>query len=133
MIYYKDIPGFEGLYQAGTNGRIFSTRSKKLLKTDCRVNNSGYQSVGLWKKRKEYVKSVHWCVLAAFREQTAEDVNHIDGNKLNNTLANLEWVTRSENNKHAFKLGLHIPYDRTGTKNPNYRHGKQCNKETKNG
>lgn len=52
---------------------------------------------------------VHRLVAEAFLSDRDETVNHIDGNKLNNTLVNLEWVSYSENNSHAFKLGLKFP------------------------
>ncbi|MEW6726901.1 MAG: HNH endonuclease [Bacillota bacterium] len=50
------------------------------------------------------------------------EINHKDGNKSNNHYSNLEWVTRSENNLHAFKLGLRRRL--RGILNPNYKHGR---------
>jgi len=49
-------------------------------------------------------------------------INHIDGNKLNNNVSNLEWVNRSENQIHAFKNNLQKPMK--GKLHPNYKHGK---------
>lgn len=72
------------------------------------VNDNGYATitmqVGYFKKRMK----VHRLVAAAFIGPIPEkmDVNHIDGNKLNNCVENLEYLTRSDNHRHAFKLGL---------------------------
>jgi predicted XRE-type DNA-binding protein len=109
---WKDIPGFPG-YQASSFGRVQSSR--KILKTAKRINNSGYQTVNL---PHGIVKSVHWCVLMAFEPKFNFHVNHIDGNKLNNNIENLEWVSRSQNMKHAFKNGLAVAYNRMGERNP---------------
>jgi hypothetical protein len=59
---------------------------------------------------------VHRLVAIAFLEnlENKETVNHIDGNKENNHVSNLEWCTRSENTQHAYNTGLHKPY--TGIK-----------------
>jgi hypothetical protein len=66
----------------------------------------GYASFGV----KGVQKGIHIQKLKAFKPNKSNDgrttANHIDGNKLNNHISNLEWVTRSENTKHAYKLGL---------------------------
>lgn len=49
---------------------------------------------------------VHRLVAEAFTDARDETVNHKDGNKLNNRFSNLEWVSYSENNSHAFRIGL---------------------------
>ena len=64
---------------------------------------------------------IHRAVLETFKPvPNMEDlqVNHIDGNKRNNLLSNLEWVTREENMQHAIKQGLFNPQNRTGEKHP---------------
>lgn len=70
----------------------------------------GYLRVQLSSRRlgKEGTPSLHLLVAAAFLGPRPEDreVNHIDGNKLNNAVSNLEYVTRAENVRHSFRLGL---------------------------
>ena len=68
----------------------------------------GYLEVSFWVNNKGKHKRVHRLVADAFCEKRAEceEVNHKDGNKLNNAADNLEWCTKSENMIHAYKLGL---------------------------
>lgn len=58
--------------------------------------------------------SVHRLMALTFipNVHNLQEVNHIDGNKKNNSVANLEWVSKSENALHAFRIGLHIPSSR---------------------
>lgn len=67
--------------------------------------------VNLYENKKRSKKLVHRLVAQEFLENPTEkeQVNHIDGNKSNNYLSNLEWVTRSENVKHAYLIGLKKP------------------------
>lgn len=116
---WADIPDYEGLYQVSNMGRVRSL--DRLVKgakgLDYRIkgkitkkskNHLGYIKVRLHKDgvRKEF--SLHRIVAFSFvlNLQSKKEVNHIDGNKLNNSASNLEWCTRSENMKHAFKTGL---------------------------
>lgn len=75
------------------------------------VNRDGYKVVGLWKDNKSTAKTVHRLVALAFipNPENKPCVNHIDGNKQNNHVSNLEWMTYSENTIHSFKNGLQIP------------------------
>jgi hypothetical protein len=90
-------------------GRIYSELSGKLLSPW--LNPNGYFKVDLRKNGKSNNKYVHRLVLEAFDRPCPDgkQCNHIDGNKQNNCIANLEWVSRSENMKHAFKMGLKMP------------------------
>lgn len=67
------------------------------------TNHSGYKRVNLWKNNKGKKYSVHRLVASAFIENTynKEQVNHIDENKANNCVSNLEWVTQLENHRHG--------------------------------
>lgn len=97
----KDIPGWEGLYACDTKGQIYSYRSNKFLKPS--KNKRGYLHVTFTKDGKRYDYRVQRLVAMTFLDnpQNKEQVNHIDGNKSNNCLSNLEWVTPEENIEHA--------------------------------
>ncbi|EOZ4222909.1 NUMOD4 motif-containing HNH endonuclease [Escherichia coli] len=104
----KDIPGFEGIYKVTENGDIISCRKSKKLSHG--IKPGGYAFVGLYPgggKRPSY-KMVHRIVADVFIDNPdgKPEVNHKDGNKLNNKVENLEWVTRTENAKHGFDSGL---------------------------
>ena len=73
------------------------------------ITKGGYSIVRLAKERKQFAFSVHRLVALHFIKNNniaKTDVNHIDGNKLNNDVLNLEWCTKSENTKHAYDTGL---------------------------
>jgi hypothetical protein len=102
-VQLKDYPG----YSIDSRGNVYSTKkgSSKLLKPQL-DKTTGYLYVNLYKD-KMYRKSVHRLLLTTFTSPLGEYiVNHKDGNKCNNNLSNLEWVTYSENGKHAYKFGL---------------------------
>jgi len=107
---FKDIEGQEGRYAISNFGRVWSYRKKnnipKFLKKDIR---NGYYAVKLGKYGKKM--SIHRLVALAFIDnpENKEYVNHIDGNKLNNHIDNLEWVTAKENIHHAQINGM-IPF-----------------------
>lgn len=101
----KQIKGYEN-YLISPDGRVFSLYTMKFLKL--RVTNCGYNQVQLFNSEGYKYFSVHRLVADAYI-QNAENkpqVNHIDGNKLNNLAFNLEWVTASENQKHCSDIGL---------------------------
>lgn len=95
-------------YYVNEDGSIYSLISNKTLNWS--LDKDGYAKVRLMSddnKRHRY--SVHRLVLENFNPIDNMDqlqVNHKDGNKLNNHLSNLEWVTSSENNLHKYKIGL---------------------------
>lgn len=86
------------------NGQVYKKGVVKNLKED----KDGYFKVWLSKESKKKPFFVHRLVAQAFNpnENSLPVVNHLDGNKQNNLPDNLEWTTRSGNDKHAFKLGL---------------------------
>lgn len=100
----KDVKGYEHLYQINDNGVVF--RNNKQLKPY--ENNNGYLYATLCKNGKPKHIYVHRLVAEAFLPliDGKNHINHIDGNKKNNNVNNLEWCNRSENMKHAYRLGL---------------------------
>jgi len=120
---YKDIEGYNGNYQINEFGEIYSKRRRGsggiVLAQHC--NSSGYKRVTLRKGQEKKDVFVHRLVAETFlpHDNDKTCVNHIDGNKLNNALENLEWCTYSENMKHAIENGLdHIP-KLSGENHPN--------------
>ena len=102
----RDISGYEGLYAVTEDGQVWSHLSSKWLKSP--INSWGYPKVCLHRDGKQTVHTVHRLVAQAFCDRAADctEVNHIDGDKTNNTSSNLEWVTPSQNAQHAWDTGL---------------------------
>jgi len=94
-------------YSITEDGRVYSSVTNKWLKP--RNAGAGYKTVMLYKNKKGKNFYVHRLVAKAFIEQAEgkDFVNHIDGDKANNCVTNLEWVTCSENMLHANATGLH--------------------------
>lgn len=124
MEIWKDIKNFEGLYQVSNTGNIRSLdaminckgaigidehlRRGKILKKY--VGTTGYYTINLSKHSKIKVSRVHRLVAQAFipNPNNYPCVNHIDGNKLNNNVSNLEWCTYAHNNQEAYRIGLKV-------------------------
>ena len=118
---WRDIAGFEGVYQVSDAGRVkslpFTQRyllrngkenyrktKEKILSTQ--KINSGYLIVHLHLNGVRSARTVHSLVANAFVAGIGKTVNHIDGNKLNNRADNLEYCNYTENHNHAVDLGL---------------------------
>jgi hypothetical protein len=117
MEVWKDIVGYEGLYQVSNMGNIKTmsrlhrtdrpyVKQERLLNPP--TNATGYKQVTLYKDKKGIIHSVHKLVATAFIERQPHDqvVNHKDGVKVNNTVYNLEWCTYGHNQSHAIRTGL---------------------------
>lgn len=110
--YCKYIPNYEHLYMCSTNGDVISIprngtiNDYRILKP--KVDKDGYYRVVLYKNnnRKEY--SIHRLVAMTFiqNKDNLPQVNHIDGNKKNNNIDNLEWCDNFRNSSHAYEIGL---------------------------
>lgn len=101
--FWKDIKGYEGLYQVSNLGRVKSLKrgSERILKP--RVKSSGYIEVVLYKNSKPKNIRVNRLVAQTFipNPEDKPQVNHIDEDKTNNMVSNLEWVTAKENMNHG--------------------------------
>lgn len=117
---WKDVKGYEGLYQVSNLGRVksiqyFNHKNNKaytrnrLLKPI--INEKGYARVDLFKNKKSKRVRIHRLVAETFipNMYNLPEINHIDGNKQNNCIDNLEWCTHKHNMKEAYKLGLVLP------------------------
>ena len=113
--------GYEGLYQVSSLGRVkalkrevncglknikSATKRERILKQS--KNTQDYYFVNLCRNNIYQIKTIHRLVAEAFipNINNLEQVNHIDGNKHNNKVNNLEWCTRKHNIREAWRLGL---------------------------
>ena len=101
----KTIDGFD-LYSITAAGEVTNTKTGKCLKP--LDNGRGYKQVALCQGQKVVRKYIHRLVAAAFIDNPdgKPEVNHINGDKSDNSIENLEWVTRSGNERHAWERGL---------------------------
>lgn len=111
----KPIPGFPG-YEISPTGEVFSRISNKLLSTKNISSGYPYLTLRIGEGKRTNVP-LHRLLALTFlpNEKNLPEVNHIDGNKLNYSLDNLEWVSTVSNIRHAFETGLaqytsSIPY-----------------------
>ena len=108
-------------YSIRSDGRITNSKGHEKVQE---INHKGYMKVDLYKDGVRSTQRVHRLVAEAYipNPENKPDVNHKDGNKLNNDASNLEWCTKSENMRHAYDTGLakpHASYGMRGHKNPN--------------
>ena len=110
---WKDVEGYEGQYLVSNTGKV-----KSIDRTDekgythlgvdkkAQDNGKGYLSVALYKHNIERKKYIHRLVATAFipNPENLPEVNHKDGNKSNNIVDNLEWVTTSDNILHSYEV-----------------------------
>lgn len=121
---WNDISGYENVYAISTNGRIkrlertisnsgtiggYCTLKEKILKPRVNKKRHGYCEISLKLNKQEKRFKVHRLVALTFIPNpfNLPEVNHIDGNKENNTINNLEWCTSKENKKHGWENGLY--------------------------
>lgn len=121
METWKDICNFEGLYQVSSLGRVKSLpkrygnqrtiRPEQVLNAN--LDKGGYLQLVLSKNDKQFLKKVHRLVSEAFIpcslpfvSSRNPQINHLNGNKLDNRVENLEWCTPLQNKRHASNLGL---------------------------
>lgn len=102
---WVSVPDYKNVYEVSDAGNVRRVGGGK-LKPHVNFRN-GYVYVCLSKHNQKKTYRLHRIVAKAFLGDREDmQVNHIDGNKTNNSLSNLEWVTQSENMKHAYRTGL---------------------------
>ena len=128
----------------------YITKDGRVLKksgTERRYKYKDYKYVTLNKDGKQFFVAIHRLLAIHYipNPHRKQQVNHIDGDKLNNNLSNLEWTTASENVKHAYDIGLKVAKsgsecnfhnhggkwmtDRRGSLNPNWKGGIKTNNQ----
>lgn len=106
---WKNINSHQGIYQVSNLGHVkriingWGTKAGKMLKS--RIYNHGYCNVALWSNGQRIDRPVHRLVLEAFvgHRPPGMECRHLDGNKQNNRLDNLQWGTRSENQRDSIR------------------------------
>lgn len=123
MEKWKDVKGYEDIYQVSDAGNVRTVDGKTTTRTingveqerhwrgrtlKQKTDKSGYKRVSLWRGKVHRDFLVHRLVCDAFHwnPELKPDVNHIDGNPANNRAENLEWATPKENLMHAYRHGL---------------------------
>ena len=114
----KDIKGFEGRYTISNLGIVRSKLTNLVMKQN--ITKFGYARINLRKAKSREYKSyfVHRLVASHFldNKNNLPEVNHIDCNRLNNRVSNLEWVSKEDNIRHSFIYGS---ASHKGLRNPN--------------
>ena len=117
MEIYKDIKGYKGLYQISSLGKVKSIsriidngfNKRLILDRILKISSDskGYMYATLYNKSRKHIK-VHRLVAIAFipNPENKPQINHKNGIKNDNNVFNLEWCTNSENQIHAYKIGL---------------------------
>lgn len=129
MEIWKELEGFRIKYLISVFGEIKSPdqtvdiglsrsqfKKERIIKSH--ISNTGYVTVGLtFGRAKSRGFHVHRLLAQTFlpNPNGYRCINHKDGNKLNNSLNNLEWVTHAQNNKHAYDIGLKKPFRKVTT------------------
>lgn len=129
-----EIKGYEGLYSIDKSGNVFCKSKGKRNPT---LASHGYLTIRLLKDGKYKGFYIHRLLSIAFipNPNNLPCVNHLDGNKLNNSISNLEWCTYKENSIHAVKTGLSNPKfhitSRSEAKRRMSLKGRKVSEETK--
>lgn len=106
---WKDIHEYEGLYQVSSLGNVRRIRPDGCFHILCNcIGKDNYYIIKLCKENKPHTFYVHRLVAEEFIENPHDypQVNHIDGDKHNNCVNNLEWCTNKQNLEHSYKTGL---------------------------
>lgn len=112
-----DVVGYEGRYQVSNLGNIYSLLYNRLMTPQ--INKDGYPVISMRKNNRRFGTGIYRLVAIAFipNPNNYSEVNHVDGNKLNCCVDNLEWCNHSMNQKHAYDKKLRV--SSKGEKNGN--------------
>ena len=102
--WFKEVPWYEWYYAVNKLWEIYSMRKNRIMGYS--KNNRWYVSILLCKHREHKRFLIHRVVMRSFSWDSELEVNHLDGNKLNNELSNLEYCDRSKNIRHSYDVLL---------------------------
>lgn len=113
---FKPIEGYEGIYDIWRDGRVWSYKSGKFLKA-C-LDKYGYQYIALSVNASRKNKYIHRLIALHFipNPKNYREVDHIDQDKLNNSIENLRWVTCQQNNTNKLKTSKGYYWCKTANK-----------------
>ncbi len=118
--FWSPIPGYEGFYDVSSLGRVRRIAGGKgaikgAILTPVFHKKTGYLYVGLYRNKVYKQHSIHALVCRTFNGQPCpgQEVNHLNGVKVDNQADNLQWCTRTENVAHAIKSGLKSRFERS--------------------
>ena len=105
---WKPIPNWENLYEVNETGAVRNTNTHRLLVGD--KNNAGYYRVTLYNhdRRERFFRHRLVATLFIPNPLNYKEVNHIDGDKSNNNISNLEWCNRTHNEREAHRSGIKL-------------------------
>lgn len=124
---YGPIPNFEN-YTISKDGEIRKVTGKyapMIMKP--KLDKDGYYQIGLFKDGKKYYRSIHRLVAITYLENTCDfsDVNHKDGNRINNNVNNLEWCSQRYNTMHSYICNHRKPNRTTNIECELYKDNKK--------
>ena len=105
----KEHPIYTGYYITQT-GRVYSNKRGAMIEKSLCINTVGYPSISLWYNGKQYYKTVHRLVAETYIENpdNLPQVNHIDKDRTNNNVENLEWCDNQQNSEHSLAKSYKI-------------------------
>lgn len=128
---WRDIKGYEGLYQVSNLGKVRSLKFGKSKIRNSYKDSNGYLQIDLWNKGKRKMFLVHRLVATAFifNPYNLPEINHIDRNVTNNSVSNLEYCDRSYNVQYSKKAKRIKQFDLQGNFIKEWKSSKEIERE----